>query len=507
MITSMIPNREFKLNELSKVESSASEIDNTIMLIGNVENYGVLADGTDKTTELQACLDSLSTTGGGVLNFPKGTIVIEGQITIPDNNLTTNPKTPSWKWIGQGALFDGRGGEPLGGTILDLRYSGTLGKIVTYGLGLVDITGITFRETGTASTPFIYTTYTTLHIHGNGFYGNKIGVLCDQDAIVLGGTTQIEGPKGDNVGFQGYGTIIEGNYFNKIRRAVYGRCFFNANVITKNTVWNKCGSNLPNGAAIEIDGDPDNVGVQTAAGNIIAYNLIEMVNYPYGVKIVDGQKNSCLANNFYDPTYHTLGYYYMDTAAKYNYILGGYHDDTYTFIGGNSDENTSINPHQGTKSIHQEKQLFKAELQHKPLNNTSVPKSMELINNLDDSIYYRHENSRFTFYHAPAGGATVPLFTMRNYTGGVIEARVRGTDCILVADGSLRVRSALDTNLTLGDASNVAQTINKTSTTFNKIAIHNENVTIKKGIVDKNGSTGTVGQALTALGDGTCIWQ
>ncbi len=34
-----------------------------------------------------------------------------------------------------------------------------------------------------------------------------------------------------------------------------------------------------------------------------------------------------------------------------------------------------------------------------------------------------------------------------------------------------------------------------------------EKIQLAKGIVDKNGSTGTAGQVLTALGDGTCIWQ
>ena len=488
------------------ISSSASEIDGSIMLIGNAANYGVIADGTDKTVNLQNCINAISQVGGKI-SLPKGTIRIDGQIFMPDNLATTNPTQPSIIIEGQGCLFDGRGGEPNGGTILDMRYSGALGKLVTLGLGRLEITGITFRETGLASTPFIYTTYTTLHIHGNGFYGNKIGVLCDQDAIVLGGLTQVEGPRGDNVGFQGYGTIIEGNYFNKIRRAVYGRCFFNANIIMNNTIWNKCGSNLINGAAIEIDGDPDNIGAQTAAGNVISQNLIEMVNYPYGIKIVDGQKNSCLANNFYDPTYHSLGYYYMGTDAKYNYILAGYHNDSYTFVDGNINENTSINPHQGTKSIHQEAQLFRAEIQHKPLNETAVPKSIELINNLNDSIYYRHESNRFTFYHTPVGSSTVPLFTMRNYTGGIIEARVRGTDCRLVADGSLRVRSAPGTDLTIGDASNAILTINNTSATFVRELISNENINIKKGIKDKNSSTGVAGQVLIANGDGTCEWK
>lgn len=42
---------------------------------------------------------------------------------------------------------------------------------------------------------------------------------------------------------------------------------------------------------------------------------------------------------------------------------------------------------------------------------------------------------------------------------------------------------------------------------YNNKAYFYVNIHLAKGITDKNGSTGTAGQVLTALGDGTCVWQ
>ena len=239
------------------------------------------ANGTDQTAVIQAELDALSLGAGGTLVLPVSGF---GAISIKVTNLTitstgTTPAVqPAIQIRGQGTHWSGRGTAPVGGTILEFTGTDTYGLLKTNGEGLLSITGITFRNTGTGNTPFIYTTNTTLQIDQCGFVGSKTGPACDQDAIICGGTNAVEGGSGWTDGFQGYGTQITRNFFSGIRRAVYGRTFFNGNAIHHNTIWTTCGNT--SGAAIELDGDSaGTAGGSMCVGNVISDNLIELTNY------------------------------------------------------------------------------------------------------------------------------------------------------------------------------------------------------------------------------------
>jgi hypothetical protein len=130
-----------------------------------------------------------------------------------------------------------RGGGFLDGNstttaaILDLRYSGSDAKIVTLGSGELIIRDLVITDFGTSSTPFILTTNTALLMYNVSFQGNpsKSGAAgtCDQDAIILGGTTASNGNTTSSA-FSGYGTIIESCRFSRIRRGIYGRAYCNA---------------------------------------------------------------------------------------------------------------------------------------------------------------------------------------------------------------------------------------------------------------------------------------
>jgi len=310
--------------------------DNNFIL--NAQLFGAKHDGV--TDAIQSVINASALTGRRIF-FPTGTYLINGQLTIPNYYGRQKPV----HFIGDGAYMDGQGLGINGGTVFDMRYSG-VAKLLTLGVGLLEIEGITFTDGGGSSTPFIYTTYTTLRIHGNSFIGSKDGILCDQDAIILGGTQEVEvrNQVSSDYGFQGYGTIIKDNYFNHIRRAVYGRVFANAVVVQNNTIWGGSGSNLADGACIEFDDCAANP-VQYDAGGKISGNLIEMTNYPYGVKLLNAGFFALLANNLYDAGSGNtaIAGVYFGTLSKFNYLLVGFSSYEYGNMAEYEDHSDGTN--------------------------------------------------------------------------------------------------------------------------------------------------------------------
>jgi len=313
---------------------------------------GMKFDGTtDDTTALLAGITLLGT-GGGTLFFPPnaGIALISGQITFPVTGATP-PAQSSYRLTGAGPSHNGQGGAPLGGTVLDMRYNGSgVAKIDTRGLGMLEIDHLTMKDNGGDAKPFIQTTNTTLLVHHCEFHGDpaKSGLTCDQDAIILGGTSlTLDGSS--NAAFQGYGTVIKDNYFSRIRRAVFGRTFANGVVVRDNTIWTTCGSNLSAGAAIEFVGLSGN----TCSGNVIVDNLIEYYGYPYGVKL-DYAIETSLRNNFYDGRVGiTLAAYRFEDNGVYNRVEAGFHFDTIPFVSespGAAGSNAFLNGHQSQRS-------------------------------------------------------------------------------------------------------------------------------------------------------------
>lgn len=286
----------------------------------SVLDFGAACDGTtDDTAAFNAAI-AAAMTSGKELRIPERTCLILGQLWLP-NDGATPPKQKPLRIVGTGPTWSGRGAQAAnGGSVLDMRYSGAYGKLLTTGLGLLEVAGLTFVDGAGTTTPWIYTTNTTLNVHGNSFIGSKNNLLCDQDAIILGGTVGVEGQGDPSHGFQGYGTTIWGNYFNRVRRAVYGRTFCNATVVRDNTVWSSSGSNLAGGAAIEFD----SVGGQTATGNNITGNLIEATYYAYGVKLGSASQNVIVGNSCYDAVGNTLASVRLESAAAYNFVIPGF---------------------------------------------------------------------------------------------------------------------------------------------------------------------------------------
>lgn len=300
---------------------TGTALDGRYATTGEVRSH-VTTSGADQTAALQAELDALYAAGGGTLLLPEGTITLNGILTLA-NDAATPAKQPAIRIVGAGgAHFSGRGTAIQGGTVLDIKGTDTYGKIKTNGLGLLAIENVTFKDSASTTTPFVYSTNTTLHIDQCAFAGAKAGAACDQDAIVLGGINQVEGGNGWTDGFQGYGTVISRNYFSGIRTCVKGQAFANAVVVVNNIVWTTCGNTT--GAPIEWNGAPGAPTTQYAAGCIIRDNLLEVPNYAYAVKLAKCAAFTVAGNGVFDKTATTLAAYRIEANSTGNVVHEGF---------------------------------------------------------------------------------------------------------------------------------------------------------------------------------------
>jgi hypothetical protein len=283
----------------------------------NVQAYGATGLGVvDESTAVQAAITAALAANGGVILFPAGRYRINAQLLIPNDGASPAPHQKPLRFVGVGSHWAGIASPILGESVLDLRYAGTIGKIVTFGLGVLDFDRLTLTNGGSDSLPFVYTTNTTLHVEGCAFIGATAASPL-QDAIVLGGHTLTT--TGDATGhFQGYGTIIAGNYFDYIHRGVLLQVDANAVVIRDNAWWTNCGGS----AAIEDWNDPSyqNEGLFTSG------NLIEMNNYTYGIALYRTGGATLLGDMFYDGATFTAYYFFNSVAnALPNLVVPGFY--------------------------------------------------------------------------------------------------------------------------------------------------------------------------------------
>lgn len=295
--------------------------------IFDVRNYGTvdLTGSTDSTTAVQAAITAAAAVGGTVV-FPAGTIKLTADLTFTNNGGTPAAQRPV-KLLGAGATQSANADATTtayGGTIINYS-AGTNACLDTRGAGLLEVTGITFTQTGTAhALPYVHTTNTVLHIHDCSFLGHstKQTTSCNQDAIVLGGTTANYNGSAFSDAFQGYGTVIESNHFNRIRAGVLCQVFCNGPVIQNNTFWAKCGSDGGSAAASKGAIHFDCGGVGTSIGGAtVTGNVIECIGYYYGIKLASLTFFTNIHHNgFYDEGGSFVARVRCDSGAQYNLI-------------------------------------------------------------------------------------------------------------------------------------------------------------------------------------------
>lgn len=235
--------------------------------------------GTAKLT-LQAAINVACSTSstGGVIYVGSGVFTVSTQISLPNNGASSpvSYQTPC-RIIGVGSSANGEwsAGDIGFGTTLDLTYDASVAKIVTTGSGKLVIEHITLEDTSTDCAPFIQTTNTTLVIRDDRFFGTASGTSACNDAIILGGTTATIGTATGDA-FQGYGTVIQNNFFSKINVAVLGQQAANGIVISGNTVSANCGGSTTPSAPFQFTGG----GSSNINTGLNAYsNVEELTNY------------------------------------------------------------------------------------------------------------------------------------------------------------------------------------------------------------------------------------
>jgi len=303
-----------------------------------------LTDGTDQTATVTAELAALYAAGGGTYYLPIGTVRADSQIVLPHDSGSTWKNAPI-RVIGCGARQNGLGlsggmDAALGGTVLDLRYSGADAKILTFGRGLLHFENLTITDLGTSSTPFLLSINTTITTKNVTVAGNpsKSGAACDQDAIILGGTSATSGNLVTSW-FSGYGTHIQDISFSRIRRGVYARAGCNAITVTNPTFDIYCGGTAGY-AAIEIDG----LALDGVA-NVFINPVIEMTNYVYGVRIGPNGHNVFINPGFYDMGSSFLACFYLFGGSSANLSIGGWNgnvDPSVKWVAGDGNSGNSI---------------------------------------------------------------------------------------------------------------------------------------------------------------------
>lgn len=281
-------------------------------IIVNVLDYGATGDGTtDDSTAVLAALADLDTSSGGVLYFPAGTYRIDSQLLIPSTDGTYGPSQVPITLRGDGAKSDalyGRADYRLGGTALDLRYSGTTGKIETLGWGSLNIEDLHLTQAAGADddTPFVYSTKTVTRIKRVTVSGHSTlsGTSCVQDAFVFGGTTS-------ETRYQGYTSEVVDCIFDRIRSGIALRYASNA-FRAENCGWTiNCGSGS-SAAAIDIDaGDGDSIGS-------LFIHMTTEGDYPYRIRIDNANNNVFIGGGFWDTDENLIACVRLEGTATSN---------------------------------------------------------------------------------------------------------------------------------------------------------------------------------------------
>ncbi len=279
----------------------------------DVRDYGAVCDGvTDDSAAVIAAIAACHAAGGGTVFFPIGRTLVNSQIVLPHDAIvgTAAPHQRPIALEGVTNYINGQSaGLGTGGTRLILNYQGSGAshdaKIVSYGLATLTFSNIILQDTtaGPSQTPFVYVTNTTVvSDHSVTIFGTTAGATCQQDGFVFGGTQSgVYGFAEPLSPFQGYGTVVIGTHFDNIRRAVYGRKYCSQIVVRDCFFGKGCGTNLSGGACVEFDGSFD-WAVEPAPDplNIIKDNYFEVINYPYGIKLIACNYTTVSGNGFQD---------------------------------------------------------------------------------------------------------------------------------------------------------------------------------------------------------------
>jgi hypothetical protein len=476
--------------------------------IFNVLDYGADPTGAVDSTPavnaaMVACAPVVGNTisGGGIIYFPRGRYLIEGVLLIPNDgdDSVQQFRNVSMRFTGDGPFKTGNAFpiSPNSGSILDLRYnsSGHLAKIVTIGTGYFEMDHITLMDGGTDTLPFFLSVGTTCHIHDCGFWGTSEY----NDCILLGGS-YIGNPRTEETSaFSGYGTVIECNQADFIKRLVVLGAYANNTIIRNNTVWSRSAN--PSGGAIESYGNSGSPNT----GLIIDGNLIEMPGYLYGIRC-DLTGGSFFNNGFYDAGGTTNAIYRFTTGEFGNIIINSQAPDAFTFVS--EDSSTAgltqiITSHQSQMSVTPQPITFRSGIYFQS-GSTSV--SAPYWKNTTDASQFRMQatfgaNPQLFFIETPTSGIDNDLIYFQN-AGGVPVIGTGNSELKITAAGSIVLTPTASGTLWMYGIGGVAPSISSTGVLTVPVEIITPvlQITASSGAPSSASTAGNVGQIVSFNG-------
>jgi len=297
------------------------------------------ASGDDAA--VNSILSTMYTNGGGTLRI-SGLCLKTTQMTFSNTGDSLSPTQPPIRitsagggtangyWTGVTATYtDG----------LDLQYNAAVAKIITKGIGKLEIDHLNLVDGASDSAAFFITTNTTVQIHDNYFSGTGSGTSAVNDALIFGGACSGANGNGgvacatglpagapqqgntvDNI-FQGYGSSVYNNFFDKMRRITVHQAAANGINVYNNTVSLSCG--LSTGAPFNIWGADTSYGTTWATGaqdadngNVYTGNYVEMYNYKWMVDLGKAQLNQFVNNGAYDDGSYAVGLFQFEAASQ-----------------------------------------------------------------------------------------------------------------------------------------------------------------------------------------------
>lgn len=304
----------------------------------DIRDYGASTASADNSTPVQNAINAAYAAGGGTVYVPAGVFRCDSQIALPfDHDDGQVPILIKGCADATSSFWDAAG-VTTAGSVLDLRYNGTLGKLIALGVGVFGLEGITIACFSASSDdiPLVYTTLAQPRFRNVTFSGNDAttGGSCVQDAVVLGGTGTTKPEGGESSAFSGYGGFVRECSFIRIRKAILMQNRVNNLVVSGNWIDLSCGSSESTSAPIVMD-----PGGATASyyclGNVIENNTIEVTNYDYGIKLVQQcSKNVIRGNGYWDADAGTDGTVWLDnTTCQFNRISIDGYATNYTVTG------------------------------------------------------------------------------------------------------------------------------------------------------------------------------
>lgn len=304
-------------DSLTTWDKVVSQVRDSMAFI-DVREYNIYPDGTDQTAKFNNMLTALNTAGrASKIILPAGTYRFNGLIRFPT---VGSPIGSSIPFVIEGAGAYKRGSAsyaPISGTIFDLRHSSTSdsARIIMNAATSVTWRDIMFLSTNsTADIPSLMTTHSVLTVDNCSFEGNG----ADDKAIKLGAFTSSFSPSGtETSSFQGYGSVIQNCWFNKLGRGVELGTFANDVDIVNNVWWNQCSGDC----AIYVN---DISTGQNDVGANISGNLFEMGAYQYAMIFESASQCNIAYNSYYDHGVGVVANVWFRTNAVYMNEIPGF---------------------------------------------------------------------------------------------------------------------------------------------------------------------------------------